>query len=670
MTEIRKLLIANRGEIAVRIARSAHAMGIATVGVYSDPDRDAPHTRAVGEAVHLPGSAPGDTYLRSELLVDAALRTGAQAVHPGYGFLSENAGFARACTAAGLLFVGPPPEAIDAMASKIEAKRLMADAGVPVLPGVTITDSTTEAGLEEEALQVGYPIMVKAAFGGGGRGMRIVEGPADLLDAIAQARREAASAFGDGTVFLERYVRDPRHIEVQVFADRHGGVVDLFERECSIQRRHQKIIEECPSPAVGEDMRDKLGSTAVAAARAIGYVGAGTVEFVMDSGGAFYFLEVNTRLQVEHPVTEMVTGLDLVRLQLDVAAGLPLPENVITAGITGHAIEARLYAEDVPAGFLPASGRLARFEVPSGPGVRVDAGYETGSVVSTFYDAMLAKVVSWAPTRQEAAHQLAGVLRRSALHGVVTNRPLLVRALESDDFLAGRTDTGFLDRHDPAQLGAPLYDPAAPVLHAHAAAAMRIVGGGRAGPTPAGVPSGWRSVGGGTASLSFTVDGRRVDVPSRVQEFDGLEVVAVEGDRVVLDQQGVRRACTVDRHGLTWFVDSSLGSTVVEEVDRFPLPGSRVAEGSLVAPMPGLVTSVRVGPGERVEAGQVVVTVEAMKMEHSVRAPHPGVVRDVKVKDGDQVANGTVLVVVDEHPAEAGGSRERGSREEGGPGAG
>ncbi|HUJ66490.1 MAG TPA: biotin carboxylase N-terminal domain-containing protein [Acidimicrobiales bacterium] len=648
MPRIRKLLIANRGEIACRIARTAHRMGIATVGVYSDADAGAPHTLAVGEAVHLPGSTPADTYLRADLLVDAGRRTGAQAVHPGYGFLSENAGFARACGQAGLIFVGPPPDAIDAMASKIEAKQLMADAGVPVLPGLTIDTSTHPAVLAEGAERVGYPVMVKAAFGGGGRGMRIVRRPEDLSEAVEEARREAASAFGNGAVFLERYVQDPRHIEVQVFADGHGNVVHLFERECSIQRRHQKIIEESPSPAVGEEQRDKLGSTAVAAARAIGYVGAGTVEFVMDRAGEFYFLEVNTRLQVEHPVTEMITGLDLVQLQLDVAAGLALPEEAMAATVRGHAIEARLYAEDVPGGFLPASGILSRFEIPAGPGIRVDSGYVNGSSVSTFYDAMLAKVIAWAPTRPEAADRLASALREASLHGVVTNRPLLARILESDDFQAGRTDTGFLERHHPAELGAPLYRPEAPRLHAHAAAAHRILSGAWQRPTPPGVPPGWRNVGGGTAPIRFRVDGVEVDVPGRVQEFDGISVVDADGGSVLLDHGGIRRAYRIHRDGLTWYVDSGLGSTVLDEVDRFPPPDSAVAEGSLVAPMPGLVTSVRVAVGDRVDNGQVVVTVEAMKMEHSVRAPQPGLVREVKVGPGDQVENGAVLVVVDE----------------------
>jgi acetyl/propionyl-CoA carboxylase alpha subunit len=636
MATIEKLLIANRGEIASRIARSARQMGISTVGVYSDADEGALFTRAVDELVRLPGYTPSDTYLRSDLIVDAAVRCGAQAIHPGYGFLSENASFARACAEAGIIFVGPPPSAIDAMASKIQAKRLMAESEI----------DRTE--LLRGARGVGYPIMVKAALGGGGRGMRIVHQPDELYDAVNQAQREAASAFGDGTVFLERYVQSPRHIEVQVFADTVGTAIHLFERECSIQRRHQKIIEECPSPAVDVERRQQLGETAVAAALAIGYVGAGTVEFVMDPDGQFFFLEVNTRLQVEHPVTEMVTGLDLVRLQLEVAAGKPLPPEAINASVRGHAIEARLYAEDVPAGFLPVSGTLERFEIPGGEGIRVDAGYETGSSVSTFYDAMLAKVICWAPTREEAAERLADTLGRAALHGVVTNRALLVGILRSREFVDGHTDTGFLERNDPAVLGAAVQEPDALRLHAHAAAAQRVLAGARGGPTPAGIVAGWRNVGGGSTPLVYQVEGERIEVPGRIQNFEDISVANVDGETVVLDHGGVRRCYTVHRLGRSSFVDSPLGSTLVEEIERFPAPGSMLAEGSLVAPMPGMVITVAVRVGDRVEPGQVVVTVEAMKMEHSVRAPYHGVVSEVRVKDGDQVTNGAVLVVVDE----------------------
>ena len=404
---IRKLLIANRGEIASRIMRTARAMGIATVAVFSDADEDAPFVADADEAVRLPGNTPAETYLRSDLVVEAARRTGADAVHPGYGFLSENAEFARACGDAGLVFVGPSPRAIELMGSKLEAKRIMTEVGVPVLPTAVVDGAMTAAELAAAGESIGFPVLVKAAFGGGGRGMRVVEVPGDLAEAVGAAQREAAAAFGDGTTFLEPYLRAPRHVEVQILGDTHGTVTHLFERECSIQRRHQKIVEESPSPAVDDALRAEMCEAALGAGKAIGYVGAGTVEFVLDAQGRFFFLEVNTRLQVEHPVTEMITGLDLVELQLRVAQGEALPIEVLDATMSGHAIEARLYAEDVAAGFLPVSGTIDRLRVPAGDAVRIDTGYDDGSVVSPFYDSMLAKVIAWAPTRTVAALRLA-----------------------------------------------------------------------------------------------------------------------------------------------------------------------------------------------------------------------------------------------------------------------
>ena len=428
---MRTLLVANRAEIARRVFRTARAMGIGTVAVFTDADEDAPHVRDADVAVRV------ESYLDVDAVLDAARRTGADAVHPGYGFLSENAGFARACAAAGITFVGPSPEAIDAMGSKIAAKELMSDAGVPLLPGGVVRDGYVVP-------EGGFPVLVKASFGGGGRGMRIVRDQSELEEALASAEREAAAAFGDGTVFVERYVEDPRHIEVQIFGDTHGNVVHLYERECSIQRRYQKVIEEAPSPAVDDDLRERLGAAAVAAGKALGYVGAGTVEFVLDRTGDFFFLEVNTRLQVEHPVTELVTGLDLVELQLRVARGEPLPP---VPPLQGHAVEARLYAEDVPAGFVPVSGRIDRFDVPPAEGIRVDSGYEAGSTVSTFYDAMLAKVIASGGTRVQAVQRLADCLDATRVHGVTTNRSMLVRVLRHPEFLVGATDTGFLARH-------------------------------------------------------------------------------------------------------------------------------------------------------------------------------------------------------------------------------
>jgi acetyl-CoA carboxylase biotin carboxylase subunit len=662
---IEKLLVANRGEIAVRVLRTAHALGIPTVAVFSDADADALFVRVADEAVRLPGAAPSDTYLRGDLVIAAAQATGADAVHPGYGFLSENAGFARDCADAGLLFVGPSPEAIASMGSKPAAKELMAAAGVPVLPGVTVTDATD---LPAAAAGIGYPLLVKAAFGGGGRGMRVVRSEAGLAEAVDGARREAASAFGDGTVFLERYLEDPRHVEVQILGDVHGTVVHLFERECSIQRRHQKIVEEAPSPAVTPALRAELGAAAVAAGKAIGYTGAGTVEFVLDRSGSFFFLEVNTRLQVEHPVTELVTGLDLVEQQLRVAEGERLPEAVTGARIDGCAIEVRLYAEDVAAGFLPATGVLHRFAVPEGPGVRVDTGVADGSVVGPHYDPMLAKVIAHGPTRADAARRLARALSRARIHGVVTNRDLLVGILREEEFRAGRTDTGYLVRHDPAALGAPAGSAAgigaAPFA---AAAALAAQAGNRArARVVAGLPSGWRNVGSLPQRVDYRLGERSLAVAYRLRRsgveiaVDGeplgaaVTVLAAAPDAVDLEVDGVRRTYAVHRVAgpdrVEVFVDGPGGSAALVEVPRFADPNRIAHAGSLLAPMPGSVVRVLVEAGAAVTAGRALVVLEAMKMEHTVAAPVDGVVSEVRVGQGDQVATGQVLVVVQDAP--------------------
>jgi propionyl-CoA carboxylase alpha chain len=649
---ITKLLVANRGEIALRVMRTAREMDVATVAVFSDPDADAPFVAAADEAVRLPGSTPAETYLRGDLVIAAALATGAQAVHPGYGFLSENAGFARDCAAAGLVFVGPTPEAIESMGSKTAAKELMATAGVPVLPGVVVGEDLT--GLPEQAAAIGYPVLVKAAFGGGGRGMRIVAGPAELLPAVEGARREATSAFGDGTVFLERYVERPRHVEVQVVGDTHGTVVHLFERECSIQRRYQKVLEESPSPAVDDALRAQLGKAAVAAAEAIGYVGAGTVEFVLAPDGDFFFLEVNTRLQVEHPVTELVTGLDLVRLQLQVAEGLPLPPEVLDARVTGHAIEARLNAEDVPAGYLPVTGTVHRFAVPDLSGIRVDTGVADGSVVGVHYDSMLAKVIAHGATRDEACRRLARALAETRVHGITTNRDLLVAVLREEEFRAGEIDTGYLDRHP--ELVAPPVDDDVVALHA-AAAALAGQASRRAGAAvQRAVPSGWRNVpsadqvtvfGSGDGQLDvryrLTRDGVRVAVGDRRLDVDA--VVATPG-QVQLTVAGVRRTLAVHRVGEEVFVDGPGGSTTFTEAPRFPVPGTQAGEGSLLAPMPGTVVRVAVAEGDRVTAGATVLVLEAMKMEHVVAAPTDGVVSELRAAAGETVDTGAVLAVV------------------------
>jgi propionyl-CoA carboxylase alpha chain len=619
---ITKLLVANRGEIARRVFRTCRDLGISTVAVFSDADAELPFVAEADEAVHLPGSSPAETYLRGDVVVAAALAVGADAVHPGYGFLSENAGFAQAVLDAGLVWVGPPPAAITTMGSKLRSKELMAAAGVPCLPSWT---SPAEAS--------GYPLLVKASAGGGGRGMRIVRAAEDLEDAFAGAEREALSAFGDGTVFVERYLERPRHIEVQVVADSHGSTVALFERDCSIQRRHQKVIEEAPSPAVSPKLRAALSDAAVAAAKAVDYEGVGTVEFVLDPSGEFFFLEMNTRLQVEHPVTELVTGLDLVALQLTVASGCTLPPEALSPTLSGHAIEARLYAEDDD--YLPQTGTLALVEFPEG--VRVDSGVETGSVVGVHYDAMVAKVIAHGATREQASARLATALDRARLHGVVTNRDLLVDVLRSDAWLTGEVDTGFLER-----FSRPVTDPETHRVHclvaALAAAADRRTA----------YPSGWRNVPSQLQTASY--DGTVVHYgQGRAGLVDGVDLDvrlwSATPTAVDLSVTGVRRRYDVSL-GATTYVDSPLGHSALVEDPRFPLPGSSLAEGSLTAPMPGTVLRVTVVAGDQVKAGDALLVLEAMKMEHAVKAVADGTVAEVLVAQGQQVDAGAVLVVV------------------------
>ena len=647
---IAKLLIANRGEIAARVIRSAHALGIATVAVYSDPDADAPYVTLADEAVRLPGAAPADTYLRGDLIIAAAAATSADAIHPGYGFLSENAAFARACADAGLIFVGPAPETIAAMGNKVAAKATMADAGVPVLPGMTVTKDADPA---EAATRVGFPLLVKAAFGGGGRGMRLVADPAELAEAVTSARSEAASAFGDGTVFLERFVTDPRHVEVQIVGDTAGTVIHLFERECSIQRRYQKIVEECPSPAVDACLRTALAAAAVSAGQAVGYTGAGTVEFVLDRDGSFYFLEMNTRLQVEHPVTEEVTGLDLVELQLRIAEGEPLPLQAREARINGHAIEVRLYAEDVPAGFVPATGTLHRFAIPPAPGIRVETGFRSGSVVSPHYDAMLAKVIAHGRTRADAARRLARALARAEIHGVTTNRDLLVAILREPSFLAGATDTGYLTRHDPAALATPR----AAATHALAAALARQARHRAGAPVLGTLPSGWRNVFSAPQRVAYTGVGEFYAVAYRITG-DGVQasvndlpmqavVHAASPDLIDLEIDGTRREHRIHQVGAEVYVDASDGSSALTEVPRFGDPEKVAPAGSLLAPMPGLVLRVLAEVGAVVTAGQPLLVLEAMKMEQTVSAPASGVVAELRAKAGEQVSTGQVLAVLE-----------------------
>jgi propionyl-CoA carboxylase alpha chain len=666
-TMIHRLLVANRGEIARRVFATCRDLGIETVAVYSDADADAPHVCDADVAVRLPGHAPRDTYLRIDLLVAAARRAGADAVHPGYGFLSENADFATAVLDAGLVWVGPPPKAIETMGSKVDAKALLDKAGVPMLPTWTDPAEVTE-----------FPVLVKASAGGGGRGMRVVRDPAALPEAFAAARREAAQAFGDGTVFCERLVTGGRHVEVQVFGDGYGTVVALGERDCSIQRRHQKIVEETPAPGLPEETRERMCAAAVAAARAVSYVGAGTVEFLLAPDGEFYFLEMNTRLQVEHPVTECVTGLDLVRLQLMVAQGEPLPVRERPSS-RGHAIEVRLYAEDPGAGWAASAGALHRFEVPDvaarfavpeRAGVRLDSGVEGGGTIGTYYDPMLAKLVAWAPTRAEAARLLATTLVRTRAHGPRTNRDLLVRVLRAREFLDGGTDTGFLDRHPDVFV--PLLTGAS-WRHACLAAALAGAASRRAGSAWSALPLGWRNVVSGPQVSRFEVDGREVEVRYQLDRSgeltswevradgdaevaaapdpaDGpeppLRCVRLTATEVGLAEDGLLRTYHVSQYGEMSFVDTAAGSLALRELARFPLPRTRRAAGSLLAPMPGVVGRINVHIGQTVVAGEPLLTVEAMKLEHVIHAPHDGTVSDITVHCGDNVEAGAVLAIL------------------------
>ncbi|MGW3604450.1 ATP-binding protein [Micromonospora sp. NPDC005161] len=650
---IRRLLVANRGEIARRVFATCRALGVETVAVHSDADAAAPFVAEADQAVRLPGNTPAETYLRVEKILDAARRSGADAVHPGYGFLAENAEFAAAVTDAGLTWVGPPAKVIAAMGDKLAAKALLAEAGVPMLPSWTDTDEISD-----------FPVLVKAAAGGGGRGMRIVRDAGELAEAVASARREAAAAFGDGTVFIERYVERGRHVEVQILGDARGRVVSIGDRDCSIQRRHQKIVEEAPA-VVPERVRTALHEAAVAAGRAVDYLGAGTVEFLLAPNGEFFFLEMNTRLQVEHPVTELCTGLDLVGLQLLVAEGEPLPATL--PGSTGHAIEVRLCAEDAAANWRPATGTLHRFTVPgvasefgalAAPGLRLDSGVVANSTVGVHYDSMLAKLVAWGRTRAEATRLLATALSRAELHGVTTNRDLLVRVLRSPAFAAVEIDTGFLDRH--SEVFTPLL-PADRLPLATLAAALASAAGRRADARVlAGLPSGWRNVPAVPQVTRFTGPDGEIEVRYRLDRTGGLAewsaepsaadpaVALVEATpgRVVLDVDGVRCAYRVHRVGSAVFVDGPDGPASLAELPRFPLPTAELAAGSLLAPLPGAVTRVHVQVGQRVTAGDPLLTLEAMKLEHPVLAPTDGVVAELPVPAGGQVRTGAVLAVV------------------------
>jgi 3-methylcrotonyl-CoA carboxylase alpha subunit len=645
---ITTLLIANRGEIACRVMRTAKALGIRTVAVHSAIDRNARHVREADMAVDLGGAKPAESYLLVDKLIAAAKASGAQAIHPGYGFLSENAGFARAIAEAGLIFLGPPATAIDAMGSKSAAKALMEAAGVPLVPGYHGEAQDLET-FRDAAQRIGYPVLLKAAAGGGGKGMKVVERESELAEALASAQREAQSAFGDSRMLVEKYVLKPRHVEIQVFADSHGNCLYLNERDCSIQRRHQKVVEEAPAPGLSPEIRKAMGESAVRAAQAIGYVGAGTVEFLLDERGDFFFMEMNTRLQVEHPVTEAITGLDLVAWQIRVARGEALPITQEQVPLIGHAIEVRLYAEDPDQDFLPASGRLALYrEAGAGPGRRVDSGVAEGDEVSPFYDPMLAKLIAWGETREEARQRLLAMLDETAVGGFRTNLAFLRRVLAHPAFAAAELDTGFIARHQEQLLPAPAALPQAFWQMAGEAfrqsEAERVRGDDPHSPWNRN--SGWRAGLPSETDLHLTCGGERHVIRLR---GTAASPILLKGERITLEQDGLRRQHLAIRRGETLYLEWDGELRSVERVDPIEeVEASHAHHGGLTAPMNGSIVRVLVEAGQQVEAGTALVVLEAMKMEHSIRAPHAGVVKALYCDEGELVNEGTALVELEE----------------------
>ncbi len=658
-----RILIANRGEIACRVARTARRMGIRTVGVYSDADAGAMHVAACDEARRLGPPPPRESYLDGEAIIHVARATGAQAIHPGYGFLSENAAFAEAVATAGIIFIGPPPGAIRAMGSKSESKRIMGRAGVPLVPGYH-GDDQSDALLAREAEAIGFPVLIKASAGGGGKGMRIVLHGDEFSAALASARREAKSGFGDDAILLEKYLTEPRHIELQVFADTHGNCVHLFERDCSVQRRHQKVLEEAPAPGMTRERRQEMGAAAVAAAKAIGYVGAGTVEFIVDRGGTFYFMEMNTRLQVEHPVTEMITGLDLVEWQLRVAAGEALPFSQERVEVRGHAIEARIYAEDPERGFLPSIGRVAHLRTPDlSADVRVDTGVRGGDEISRYYDPMIAKLIAWGEDRPAALRRLRRALDLYQVVGVTTNIDFLRRLLAHDAFAEARLHTGLIASNQAA-LFPPRAAPSAEILACAALSeclALRdsAASGARASNDPhspwQAVDGWWMNRGEQPIVLTYALDD--VEYPVQVIAEAGAFVVEI-GDRrisatvqrhddaLAITLDGVREMASVVALGEDRYVFSAADMARLRLVDPLAhaADDSVAGDGHLTAPMSGSIVAVLVKAGSAVARGAPLMILEAMKMEHTIAAPAAGTVTAVHYRQGDQVREGVALI--------------------------
>ncbi|WP_121351226.1 acetyl/propionyl/methylcrotonyl-CoA carboxylase subunit alpha [Pseudomonas aeruginosa] len=641
LKHIDTLLVANRGEIACRVMRTAKALGLKTVAVHSAIDAAARHVREADLAIDLGGAKPADSYLLVDKLIAAAKASGAQAIHPGYGFLSENAGFARAIEEAGLLFLGPPASAIDAMGSKSAAKALMEQAGVPLVPGYHGEAQDLET-FRAAAERIGYPVLLKATAGGGGKGMKVVERESELAETLASAQREAQAAFGDARMLVEKYVLQPRHVEIQVFADQRGNCLYLNERDCSIQRRHQKVVEEAPAPSLSPELRRAMGEAAVKAAQAIGYVGAGTVEFLLDARGDFFFMEMNTRLQVEHPVTEAITGLDLVAWQVRVARGEALPITQEQVPLNGHAIEVRLYAEDPDNDFLPATGTLALYrEAAAGPGRRTDSGVAQGDTVSPFYDPMLGKLIAWGENREEARLRLLAMLDETLVGGVRTNLAFLRRVLAHPAFAAAELDTGFIPRHQDVLLPAPGELPddfwqAAAEAFAQSEPLRQRDDDAH---SPWASNSGWRAGGPVEIELHLSCNGHarkvRANGSAHLQS-DSLSHV---------DEQGLQRRLHAIRQGNTLHLEWHGELHAVSRFDPIAeAEASHQHHGGLTAPMNGSIVRVLVEPGQSVEAGSALVVLEAMKMEHSIRAPHAGTVKALYCGEGEMVSEGTVLV--------------------------
>lgn len=671
-----RILIANRGEIARRVIRAARRMGIETVAVYSDADAASAHVADADVAVRLGPPPATESYLRADAILHAARATGAEAIHPGYGFLSENAGFADACAEAGIVFIGPPADAIRAMGSKAAAKALMGAAGVPLTPGYHGEDQDP-ATLKAAADEIGYPVLIKASAGGGGKGMRLVEKTPDFDAALASCRREAEASFGDDRMLVERFVTRPRHIEMQVFADSHGNAVHLFERDCSIQRRHQKVVEEAPAPGMPDALREEMGAAAVAAARAVDYRGAGTVEFIVESNpdgtpGAFFFMEMNTRLQVEHPVTEAITGLDLVEWQLRVAAGEPLPldQGAITA--TGHAIEVRLYAEDPDTGFLPSTGRLDHLSFPDADAARVDTGVRSGDEISPFYDPMIAKVIAHGEDRDTARRRLIAALGETEVAGIACNRDFLMRVLADPDFAAADLDTGFIATREARLLpgkGAADADVLVLATLAHldevadkAVARVRSLGDPS---SPWADSRGWRLNDSGAVTTVFrdaggdrhvtavadgaawhvSIDGE-TKIAKRLPDAEGRAVVVIDGRRLT---------AAIVRVGTRITVIGPSQAVVLEHIDPLLSAGTaESADHAVTAPMPGKITALTVAVGESIEEGQALMVLEAMKMEHTIKAPAAAVVASLPFDVGDQVTDGATLVTFEDSSGDAG----------------